>query len=156
MIPSIKLTETTLTPNNKVYIQQYIQTGDKKEDIKINVPRMKQLLTEIFSNDLSEFNICTSISEKTLKRLVDGESLPKIHHTDSLIDIPYSYIGNPLLLIDDKAEVQPYNLKKNMYLVTFQIPYKLDWDEANLKYHPNVLLPNQLSYHETVCNVHES
>ncbi len=149
---NIKLFEKLLTPDNRVFIQQYIQTGDKRQDLRVNVPRMKELLRELFSNDISEFNVFTSISEKAFRWLFENQSVPKVNHVDSLVYIPQSYLDKPLLLIDAAAEVQPHQLKENMYLITFQIPYKLDWNEETFIYHPNCLLPNQLSYHHETDN----
>ena len=77
-----------------------------------------------------------------------GSTLPsKIEYVKSLFIASEIPTEDKCIFIDDRAEINEAWLKENQYLITFQIPYQLTWDDTNLKYHPNVLEPNQLAYH---------
>lgn len=151
----IKLPTTTLTPTTRIHLQQFIQTGDKKEDLKVNVPQWKELITHLFSNnDLEDYRIITTMTPKSLEWLAGDTLSSNIEYTKSLFIASEIPTDDKCIFIDDRAEINETWLKENQYLITFQIPYPLTWDDTNLKYHPSVLETNQLAYHHEIHNEH--
>lgn len=139
----IKVDGVALNNENKYYIKKFIQTGNKKEDIKVNKPEAMKMTHNLFEqNDLSKFQIITNIPEDILKKLATCELPSNIVYRDTLLGCGEHFKENNLL-IDCCAEVIPEYTPESAYLITFQIPYPKD---TPMEYEPKAFEENQVAY----------